>query len=173
VPGSATYSRRLRDAAADLAALEPAIREAGPWPLAPVFDHSDEAAWGPPEILAHIDEMIPYWLGELARILEAPVEAGPAPFGRLATDDVRIALIARDRTVPLSELFARAGSSANRAAARIDSLTDSDLDRVGRHPARGDVGIDAFLERFLVGHLEEHVRQLRDVFEGSGALPSA
>src|SRR4051794_29756937 len=49
------FAARVRAAAADLAALEPAARQAGPWPLAAVFDTSDEAAWGPPEVLAHVD----------------------------------------------------------------------------------------------------------------------
>lgn len=166
------FAARIRAAAADLAALEPAAREAGPWPLASVFDTSDEAAWGPPEVLAHVDEMLPYWLGELARVLEAPPDE-PASFGRVATDDVRIALIGRDRTVPLSELFDRAASEAERAARRIDALDATAFDRIGRHPTRGDLDVNAFLERFLVGHLEEHVRQLRDLVEESGRLPTA
>jgi hypothetical protein len=164
---------RVRAAAADLAALEPAVRAAAPWPLSPVFDNSDEATWGPPEVLAHVDEMLPYWLGELARIVEAPVGNEPPAFGRTATDDVRLALLERDRTVPLSELFQRAASESERAAWRIERFAPTDLDRVGRHVARGDLSIREFFERFLVGHLEEHVRQLRAILEGSGHLPTA
>jgi hypothetical protein len=171
-PGPAELSRRIRTAAADLAALEPAVRAAAPWPLAPVFDHSDEAAWGPPEVLAHLDEMLPYWLGELARVMEAP-GAEPAVFGRTATDDVRLALIERDRTVPLSELFDRAASGSERAARHVERLVPTDLERVGRHVARGDLTVREFLERFLVGHLEEHVRQLRAILETSERLPTA
>lgn len=156
---------RLRAAAAELAALEPAVRAAAPWPLAPVFDNSDEASWGPPEVLAHVDEMLPYWLGELARVLEAPAAVDPPAFGRTAADDVRLVLIERDRRVPLSELFERAANGSERAAHRLERLAPADLDRAARHPARGDMPVRELLERFLVGHLEEHVRQLRALLE--------
>lgn len=169
---SARLAARTRAAAADLAALEPAVREAGPWPLSPVFDHTDEASWGPPEVLAHVNEMLPFWLGELARVLEAP-PGEPAAFGRVATDNTRLTLIERDRTVPLSELFARAASSAERAAHRIERLRDADLGRVGRRPTGDTLPIRDFLERFLVGHLEEHVVQLRTILEASPRLPTA
>jgi hypothetical protein len=163
---------RLRAAAADLAALEPATVEAGPWPLAPVFDTSDEAEWGPPEILAHVDEMLPYWLGEARRILDGAADA-PVPFGRTATDDVRLALIARDRTVPLSELFDRAAASADRVADRIEALSPADLARLGLHPVRGPFAVGDLLERFLVAHLEEHARQLGEALDRSGREPTA
>ncbi|HET7027386.1 MAG TPA: DinB family protein [Candidatus Limnocylindrales bacterium] len=168
----AELASRLRSASADLAALEPATLEAGPWPLAPVFDTSDEAAWGPPEILAHVDEMLPYWLGEARRILETPA-GEPAPFGRTAADDVRLALIARDRTVPLAELFDRASASADRVARRIEALSSADLERLGQHPVRGPLPVGEILDRFLVAHLEEHVRQLGDVLDRSGREPTA
>jgi hypothetical protein len=162
----------LRTAAAKLAALEPAIVEAGPWPLASRFDHSDEAAWGPREVLAHIDEMLPYWLGQVARILSAPPDA-PSLFGRVATDTVRTGIIERDRLLPLDELFDRARSDAERGALRIERLSAADLARTGLHPTRGEVPVREALERFVVDHLAEHVRQLGDLIDTRPALPSA
>ncbi|HEY3522315.1 MAG TPA: DinB family protein, partial [Candidatus Limnocylindrales bacterium] len=140
----AALATALRSSADDLAALEPTVVAAGPWPLAERFDHSDEAAWGPSEVLAHVDEMLPYWTGQVARILAAP--AGElAPFGRQATDAVRAGIIERDRQLPLEELFARIASDAHRAAASIESLSDADLDRPGRHPVRGDMTVGEIL----------------------------
>ncbi|HEU4672666.1 MAG TPA: DinB family protein [Candidatus Limnocylindrales bacterium] len=162
----------LRSAAADLAALEPAVLGAAPWPLAARFDHSDEAAWGPPEVLAHVDEMLPYWMGQVARIVAAPRSA-PAPFGRQATDAVRAGIIERDRELPLEELFGRVALDADRAAESIERLSPEDLERIGRHPVRGEMRVGEIVDRFVVGHLAEHVHQLRDVIEGRGRLPSA
>jgi hypothetical protein len=167
-----TLAERIRAAAADLDALEPAVLAAGPWPLAVRFDHSDEAAWGPHEILAHVDEMFPYWLGEAARILDAEPDAGPndglRAFGRVATDDVRVAILGRDRTLPLPELFDRARWEARRAVARIDGLEPADLARRGLHPVRGELSVADLLDRFVATHLAEHVAQLRAVLEGDG-----
>jgi hypothetical protein len=55
--------------------------EAGePWPLSARFGTEPEASWGPRETLAHVTEMLPFWLGEIERILAGPAE--PVPFGR-------------------------------------------------------------------------------------------
>ena len=60
---------RLAAAAVRLAATRPAIVERAPWPLAERFDDAPEAEWGPPEVLAHVAEMIPFWQGEIERII--------------------------------------------------------------------------------------------------------
>lgn len=156
----ADLSRRLGETAAAFLALRPAALAGEPWPLAATFDDSDEAAWGPPEVLAHVSEMLPYWLGEAERILAAAPEA-PATFGRVSTDAVRIAIIGRDRTVPLRELLDRITSDIARYRGRLDGLTEADLDRVGLHPGRGPMTVGQVLERSVVAHLAEHARQLR------------
>lgn len=153
---------RLRAAADALAALRRRADAAGPWPLAERFDHAPEANWGPPEILAHVAEMLPYWLGEAERILDGPPDA-PAIFGRVADDPVRLAIIARDRSVPLRDLFDRAEWSVRRYEHRLPELSAGDLARRGRHPTGADLPLSHILERFVVGHLEEHVRQLEAV----------
>ncbi len=170
---SDALATRLRASAAELEALQPALTAAGRWSLAARFDHSDEAAWGPPEILAHVDELVPYWLGELARVLDGRGASDPPTFGRVATDDVRLAIIERDRTVPLTELLDRARGETERAARRVERLGDDDLATLGTHPVRGPIAVREILERFLAAHLEEHVRQLREAIETSGRLPTA
>src|SRR6476646_11070846 len=66
---------RLDAAIAGLEATRPIIESGAPWPLAAVFDTSEEAEWGQPETLAHLAEMEPSWPGELERILAG----GPDP----------------------------------------------------------------------------------------------
>ena len=55
---------RLAAARAGLAATRPAVEAGAPWPLAETFDDSAEARWGPGEVLSHLAEMVPYWLGD-------------------------------------------------------------------------------------------------------------
>ncbi len=150
---------RLHSVAHAFLDLRPAVIAASPWPLAAEFGPGPEASWGPPEVLAHVTEMLPYWLGEVERILAAA--PGPSPFGRVATDPVRIAIIGRDRTVPLRELFARVEADAGRYERRLEELTTADLARTGVHPVRGTMTVAQALESFVVGHLAEHTAQLQ------------
>ncbi len=157
---------RTRATWAAFAELRPMVEAGAPWPLAERFGAETEAAWGPPELLAHLEEMLPYWLGEVERILDGGQD--PAPFGRVPTDPVRLGIIERDRAVPLRELFSRTEADIERFARRIATLTGDDLARVGRHPRRGEMTVAEVLEAFVVSHLEEHVVQLREIL---GAAP--
>ena len=80
---------RIEAGRARLAALRPAVQRGAPWPLAERFDDAPEATWGPPEVLAHVDEMIGFWHGELGRIVDARSDA-PVPFGRISSDAARL-----------------------------------------------------------------------------------
>src|SRR3990170_3358974 len=143
---------RLEAAVDAILALRTRVEAAAPWPLAELYGTEAEANWGPPELLAHLDEMLPFWLGEAGRILEGQ-PGSPVPFGRVASDVVRIGIIGRDRTVPLRELFARLGADAARE---------------GLHPVRGVTPVAALFDRFVTGHLEEHVIQLRGILDARG-----
>lgn len=159
---------RLEAAVDAILAQHDRIERAGPWPLAELYGTEAEASWGPPELLAHLDEMLPYWLGEVERILDGPPGAA-VPFGRVATDSIRIGVIGRDRTIPLRELFARLAADGVRVAARLRELTVEEAGRRGVHPTRGELAVVDVMERFVIGHLEEHVVQLRAILAARGA----
>lgn len=150
--------RRLAAASGRLADLGGALQDGGPWALAARFDHSPEAAWGPREILAHLEEMLPYWLGEAERILDSTEE--PAAFGRVTTDDVRLAIIDRDRTLPQRELVARVQAGIGRWRRRWAELDTVSREREGAHVTLGGLTVTDIATRFAVGHLEDHLDQL-------------
>jgi hypothetical protein len=152
---------RLKKARDGLAATRPAVEAGAPWPMAQTFDDSDEARWGPPEVLAHVSEMAVYWLGEIEKVLAGGSE--PVPFGRIASDPVRIAIVGRDRSVPPRELYERISDALDRFDRRWRTLTPADLARRGVHPTRGELTVEAMPERFIVGHLGEHVNQLEAI----------
>lgn len=160
-------SRRLGAGIAAINALRPRIEAAAPWPRAEMYGVEAEASWGPPELLAHVDEMLPYWLGEAERIVEGS-GSEPLPFGRVAADDVRIGIIGRDRTMPLRELFARLASDGDRVARRMRDLSDAEAAREGLHPTRGVVAVDALFESLVTSHLEGHVTQLEEILAARG-----
>lgn len=155
---------RLERATSELVALGPAVAAGEPWPLTNVYGPGPESNWGPREVLAHVAEMLPFWLGEIERIVDAGVGPGgvePPEFGRLEDDPIRVQVIGRDRAFPGRELLGRIDAEGRRVASRLRAL-DSESGLLGRHPTRGDLSIADIAERLIVSHAEGHVMQLRE-----------
>ena len=91
------------------------------------------------------------------------------PFGRIASDPLRIALIERDRSLPPRELYDRIDERLERFERRWRTLTPAELARRGLHPSRGELTVEAMPERFIVGHLEDHVSQIEGILAGPDA----
>jgi hypothetical protein len=159
--GMSDLSDRLTRANTAFQAFRPAVQAADPWPLSPAYGSEPESDWGPKELLAHTAEMLGFWSGEIDRILGGG--PAPVPFGRVSTDPGRIERIGSDRELPTAELFQRIAAGANKVGTRIRSLSAVDAARIGLHPRLGDMTVGQIVERFLVGHLEEHVEQLRGI----------
>jgi hypothetical protein len=159
-------SSRLRDGGTALAGLRAELVAGEPWPLSAAYGTEPEADWGPREVLAHVNEMLPYWTSQL-RAVVAGDPATAIPFGRTATDPERLGRIAEDRRLTVGVLLDRISISLDGAATFVASLTDADLARRGMHASRGEVTIAEALERFVVGHLEDHVVQVRDILARS------
>jgi hypothetical protein len=154
-------ARRLRDAGTALLGLRDALVAGEPWPLSDDYGHTPESEWGPPEILGHVDEMLPYWTDELERVL-AGDGANPVTFGRIATDQSRMDRIDADRRKPMGDLLDDIAAGLDRAAAFAAGLDADAAARVGVHPSRGEITVADSIERFLAAHLEDHVVQLRE-----------
>ena len=157
---------RLTAARAAYAEMHARVAAGEPWPLAEAFGTEPEAAWGPRELLAHVAEMLPYWLGELERVVDGDASAGATRFGRVADDAVRIGSIERDRTLPLRVLFGRVDAGLGAWSDRMRSLRDDQRARVGSHPKLGEMPASAILERFVLGHAEDHIAQLQEILGG-------
>lgn len=154
---------RLETAARQLVALGPQVEAGEPWPLSAAYGEEPEADWGPKELLAHVAEMVPYWMGQFETILAADRSSDPVPFGRVATDEARIARIGADREQPASELLARLDAAVAAATARLRTLDVADRSRRGLHPRRGEMAIEEMVGPFLADHLAGHVVQLREI----------
>lgn len=149
------------------AALAPRVQAGEPWPLAEDYGTGPEASWGPREVLAHVAEMLPFWLGEMERVIDGFGPA-PVPFGRISDDPVRIGLIERDRSLPLRVLFARIDDGLRGWEERLPTLSEADRSRIGLHPRLGEMPASSILERFVVGHAEDHIAQLTDILGARG-----
>ena len=158
---------RLEQATDAMVELGPQLATGEPWPPAAVVGPGPESSWGPREVLAHVGEMLPYWMGEIELILDGG-GAEPTAFGRVETDDLRIAIITRDRAFPARELLGRVEAEGRRVARRLRALGDEDAAAIGRHATRGDLSVRDIAERFIVSHIEGHVTQLRETVSATG-----
>jgi hypothetical protein len=124
----------------------------------PPEESATEHPWLAREILAHAAEMLPYWMGEVERVLAADAE--PVPFGRTAADEIRTKTVDRDRTLPVAELYSRITAGVDRISPLLLRIDDAKCARRALHPTLGEMSLEALIERFLSGHLEEHCGQL-------------
>jgi hypothetical protein len=175
-PGMATMNEladRLERATEAMIEMGPALAAGEPWPMAGVVGPGPESSWGPREVLAHVAEMLPYWLGEIELILDGAGGTEPTGFGRLEDDEARVAIISRDRKFPARELLGRIEAEGKRVARRFRAFGDEDADIVGRHVRRGDLPVREIAELLIVGHAEGHVTQLRESIAARGSLASS
>ncbi len=158
---------RIAAARKAYAELAPRVIAREPWQLAQDYGTGPEASWGPREVLAHVEEMLPFWLGEMERVIDGD-GAAPTPFGRTADDAVRLGIIDRDRSLPLRVLFRRVDDGLRAWEERLPTLTDDEQGRIGVHPRLGELPARAILDRFITGHAEEHIAQLNDILAARG-----
>jgi hypothetical protein len=153
---------RLAVLRAAYATIRPRVVAGGPWPLADDFGTGPEASWGPPEVLAHLAEMLAYWYGQHGIITQAG--RGPRdgiPFGRNSDDQVRVAILERDRRFPIDDLFDLVDDGIARWERRAAATTDVSGGAVGLHPRLGEMTADQVRDRMVVTHLEDHIAQLQ------------
>jgi hypothetical protein len=145
---------RLRVARDRLVRLRSKVEMSPP----PPEDLPRSREWVARETLAHIDEMLPYWMGEIERIIAAPAEQ--VPFGRVPSDLIRLLTVDRDRSLPVSELYARLDFHLERVVRRLLELDDRQCARRGYDRKRGDMTIRQIVDEMLAGHIEAHCTQM-------------
>ena len=158
---------RITAARRAYADLGPRVMAGEPWPLADDYGTGPEASWGPREVLAHVEEMLPFWLGEMERVIDGDGSAA-VPFGRTADDPIRLGTIDRDRSLPLRVLFRRIDDGLRAWQERLPTLSDVERSRIGVHPRLGEMPAPAILDRFVTGHAEDHIAQLNDILGARG-----
>jgi hypothetical protein len=150
---------RLRTARDKLVRMRPRLERS---PMPPE-ELPRQREWVAREVLAHVDEMLPYWLGEIERVLAGAKE--PVPFGRPQTDLVRILTVDRDRTLPVAELYARLDHSLERVVRRLLELDERQAARRGLSKERGEMAVRGIVDVMLADHMEEHCREMAAILD--------
>lgn len=120
--------------------------------------------WTIMQNLWHIVEFMPYWAGEIEKVVAEPGRI----FGRTAEDEGRLRGISEHETDSLEEVRAALPGSYARLAGVLGSLKDSDLELTGRHVRYGEKPLAWVVEEFETGHLRGHVEQIKKCLEMVG-----
>ena len=116
--------------------------------------------WDRGQVWAHVSEFIPYWIVQAVPVLRGQASGDPVRFGRTKSDPERIGAIERDRRAPVSALWADTRDDIATLRGFIRGMEPGQWEIRGLHPTLGPLTVDQLVERFLVGHLEEHADQL-------------
>jgi DinB family protein len=122
-------------------------------------DPDTEERWEASQVWAHMAEFVPFWRGELERVVAA-FDGDPVPFGRTKADPARIAGIEMGRREPVTYLQARVHEEMAELRRYLSGLTAAEWNAVGRYVRGNEMDLEAIAERFLINHLEEHADQL-------------
>ena len=115
--------------------------------------------WDAGQAWAHVAEFVPYWQGEIERVL-ASRGIEPVPFGRTTEDPGRVGAIEAGRRERPTEQMARLAGALTGLRTYLARLSDAQWSARGRHLRRGEMTVVEILDRFVVSHLEEHADQL-------------
>lgn len=115
--------------------------------------------WDAGQAWAHLAEFVPYWTREMKRIVAAG-DGEPVPFGRTSADPGRIGAIETSRHEPPQQQMDRLRVALDALRAMVGGLPADAWQRTGLHSRLGEMSLPRVLERFVVGHLEEHAEQL-------------
>lgn len=120
-----------------------------------------EHEWTIMQNLAHIVEFMPYWAGEIEKLVAEPGRN----FGRTQQDEGRLQGISAHESDSLNGIKAALPGSYERLDEVLGSLRDGDLELTGKHVRYGEKSLDWFMKDFVTDHLSGHVEQIKRCLE--------
>lgn len=118
--------------------------------------------WDRGHVMAHVAEMIPFWTGQIRAVV-----AGAPTIGRGEEGSARREQgIQAGHDEPEAELHRRIDDGLSGLSSLLGELDEPDLDRRASFmTGEGDREVDVrfALNRVLIGHLEGHLQQLREI----------
>ncbi len=122
-----------------------------------LYQSPAENEWTIMQNLAHIVEFMPYWAGEIEKLVAQP----GSNFGRTPEDVGRLQGISEHEMASLSKIKEALPGSYQRLDEVLRKLKDSDLELTGKHVRYGEKPLDWLIEEFLTNHLKGHVEQIK------------
>jgi uncharacterized damage-inducible protein DinB len=120
-----------------------------------------EQEWSLMEVLAHVEEVVGYWVTELQRVIASPGTA----WGRGMDDPARLEAIKNAPNRSFEEVKEGINKAKTLTLAAFDRIKDEDLEIESPHrnPKFGVKNLRFLVDHFLVEHIEKHVTQVKRV----------
>jgi hypothetical protein len=154
------YRRRLL-AARQLLAEAPLLGPGEPG----AADEATGERWDRSNVLGHLAEMLPYWTSQARAVIGGAGEVGRGEAGYARRREG----IDSGHALSEEELRSRIDAGIEGLAGLLAEMREEDLDRAVLYRTReGERNVELRLvfENLLVGHLEEHLRQLQELTPG-------
>jgi uncharacterized damage-inducible protein DinB len=126
-----------------------------------LYQSPAENEWTIIQNLAHVVEFMPYWAGEIEKVIAEP----GCEFGRTPEDTGRLQGISEHERDSLSRIKAALPGSYARLDEVLGRLKDNDLELTGKHVRYGEKPLYWLIEEFVTNHLSGHVEQIKRSIE--------
>ncbi|WMJ20351.1 DinB family protein [Geobacillus kaustophilus] len=117
--------------------------------------------WSVAQILSHLNEAIPYWVGEIKRIKQD----ASATWGRGLADETRLAAVAEAHVnaLPTAELLAQLKTVPATVEHLFQHLDENDLSIVApsRNPKFNGQPLQFIIDHLIVEHVQKHLGQIK------------
>ena len=120
-----------------------------------------ENEWTIMQNLAHVVEFMPYWAGEIEKVIAEP----GCGFGRTPEDVGRLQGISEHEMDSLSRIKAALPGSYAKLDGVLARLNDRDLELTGKHVRYGEKPLHWLIEEVVTNHLSGHVEQIKRCIE--------
>lgn len=130
--------------------MEAVFAQAGGRWETPVY--SDGAAWSVRQVAIHLADAERSLFGQMKSIVETGASTVPDDFD---VDRYNMRSVEKRDAMTGPEALATQASSRDGLMAWLDTLTEADLERTGRHPVIGIIPIDMYI-RVIARHQKDH-----------------
>ncbi|PLS18540.1 hypothetical protein CVD28_05215 [Bacillus sp. M6-12] len=126
-----------------------------------LFWKPSEDEWSIVQVLAHVEEILNYWVDELNRVISTP----DAAWGRGFDDPARLDAVRQAHTRSFPEVMEGIGKAKNKVLTAFNEYKEQDLsiEAPHRNPKFGVKNMHFLVEHFIVEHLEKHITQIKRV----------
>lgn len=116
--------------------------------------------WSILQIVAHINEAIPYWLSEIKHVLNEP----GSKWGRGLQDPARLSAVANPAGLDVTSELENLRNVKKQAVTQLKNITEKQL--IVENPHRnfekfGNKPVSFIIDHFIVEHLAKHLEQVQ------------